>query len=66
MVHYLPVDQSVVGHLVAFHAAEAAVFHTVVELVLQQGTLQMSTQPLNGTSNVLTAETKEISIGWTF
>lgn len=39
MVHYLLADQSVVGHLVVLHAAEAAVFHTVVDFVLQQGSL---------------------------
>ncbi len=40
MVHDLLRDQGVVDHLVVFHAAEAAVFHTVVDFILHQGTLQ--------------------------
>lgn len=54
MVHYLFSNQSIVDHLVVFHAAEAAVFRAVVDLVLHQGTLQERAYPLYGAMWVLT------------
>lgn len=48
VVHYLCRDQSIIDHSVVFHAAEAAVFGTVVDLVLRQGTLQERAQFRNG------------------
>lgn len=39
VVHYVVRDESVVDHVVIFHAAEAAVLDTVVDFLLQQGML---------------------------
>lgn len=44
---------SVVDHLVVFHAAEAAVLCTVVDLILHQGTLQERAYPLYGAIQIL-------------
>lgn len=48
MVNYVIGDEGVVHHLVIFHFAEAAMLHTVVDLVLHQGTLQERADPLYG------------------
>lgn len=53
MIQYLPRDKGVVDHLVVLHAAEAAVFHTVVQLILQQRALQEATHPVHGLMCVL-------------
>lgn len=55
MVHYLLRDESVVDHLVFLHAAEAAVFHAVVDLVLHQGTLKERAYFLYGAVQILAA-----------
>lgn len=55
VVHHVFSDLwvSVVHHLVVFHAAEAAVLCTVVDLILHQGTLQERAYPLYGPIQVL-------------
>lgn len=53
MVHYLCRYQSVIDHLVVFHAVEAAVFDAAAELVLRQGNLEEGAQLLSGASQVL-------------
>lgn len=56
MVHYLFINEGVVHHLVVFHAAEAAVFHTVVHLILHQGALEERAYLFNGTMKILWEE----------
>lgn len=50
MVHYLHRNQSVIDHLVVFHAAKGAVFDTAGKLVLRQWTLQEGADLLGGAS----------------
>lgn len=56
MIQNLIRNEGVVDHLVVLHAAEAAVLHAVVELMLQQRALQESAHPLDGPVQVLTTE----------
>lgn len=48
VVHYLLRDKGVVDHVVVFHAAKAAVLHTLVDLILLQRTLHERADSLHG------------------
>lgn len=54
MIQYLSRDKRVVDHVVVFHAAEAAVSHTVVHLILHQVALEERADLPNGAVEVLT------------
>lgn len=56
MIQYLIRNKAVVDHLVVLHAAEAAVFHTVIELMLQQRALQERAHLVDGPMQVLTSD----------
>lgn len=53
MIHDLLRDETVVDHLVVFHAAESAVLHTAAEFLLLQTTLQELAHAIDGAAEVL-------------